>query len=480
MPNDYPTARIGSHVVRYVGKVCVTTVKDHFLPHEGNDHLPHALKHTALLGYSIILILVKALAIVVPIALPSASLYSSAITVSNVLTLTNAARSSAGLGTLSLNDLLGQAAQAKAGDMLAKQYFAHKSPDGRMPWDFIRSTGYDYNRAGENLAVHFSEAEDVQSGWMASPSHRANILNPVFEQIGIGVSNGDFEGIGTIFVVQMFGTPKTSVAVSEPAPTPTPEPTPVAAPQVPAVQAAVTQPDPTPTKPAPVVVPKPKPTPSKPVAVAPKPTPKPEPKPAEPVTPAPTPEPKPEPVVTTPVVPLLPPPQPTPAPVIDESSTNIIRTAAGYQISLNASDASSVTVSLGSVTTPLEQVKGTETWSGTVSVGLVESTGDAPIVAIAVGADGKASSTVLATIAPSSSPQALYLFGKPDERSVKLFGFLDFTGFEDNVKRFYAYAIILLAAGLLVNLAIKLHIRRPGTMAHALGVLLLAILLSAI
>ena len=160
--NSYPSQTIGGHVVHYVGKVCNHAV-DHVLPCDRNGQCPLALRHRVLFGYTAILILIKALAIAIPIALPAASLYSSAITSTNVLTLTNAARSTAGLGALGANGLLTQAAQAKASDMLSAQYFAHQSPDGRMPWSFIRGAGYEYRHAGENLAVHFQQAEDVHA-----------------------------------------------------------------------------------------------------------------------------------------------------------------------------------------------------------------------------------------------------------------------------------------------------------------------------
>jgi hypothetical protein len=72
----------------------------------------------------------------------------------------------------------------------------------------MRAEGYRPLFGGENLAVHFDEAEDADRGWMASPGHRANIVDPRFIETGVGVAQGDFEGIPTAFVVQLFGTPK--------------------------------------------------------------------------------------------------------------------------------------------------------------------------------------------------------------------------------------------------------------------------------
>src|SRR3989338_8735260 len=191
--------------------------KDHFIPHRGNNHHPHILRHRVLLGYSVILILLKVISIIGPIALPSSSLYSSAITAENIIDLTNQTRKNLNLPELKESSYLAKAAAAKATDMLKNQYFAHTSPAGVTPWDWIKKFGYKYRYSGENLAVHFQEAEDVEAGWLASASHRANIVNSNYTDIGVGVVNGFFEGAPTTFVVQMFGAPadgKAPVAVA--------------------------------------------------------------------------------------------------------------------------------------------------------------------------------------------------------------------------------------------------------------------------
>jgi len=181
--------------------------KDHLIPHAGNDYRPQALRHRVLFGYSVVLILFKVLIILGPITLPSSSLYSSSITAKNIIELTNQERENLGLSNLKVNQLLSAAAQDKAMDMLAHGYFAHTSPDGTTPWVWMQQVGYRYTYAGENLAVHFHSAEDVDAGWMASPSHRANIVNQVYTEIGVGTATGKYEGVTSTFVVQMFGQP---------------------------------------------------------------------------------------------------------------------------------------------------------------------------------------------------------------------------------------------------------------------------------
>ncbi len=136
--------------------------------------------------------------------------FSSNITVEDVVTQTNDKRVESGLQPLTLNAQLSAAALAKAQDMLDKQYWAHSSPDGRQPWDFMKAANYRYRVAGENLARDFSHTSDMVQAWMASPTHRDNILNSQYQQIGIAVVNGNLEGFDTTLVVQMFGTPASS------------------------------------------------------------------------------------------------------------------------------------------------------------------------------------------------------------------------------------------------------------------------------
>jgi Cysteine-rich secretory protein family len=116
------------------------------------------------------------------------------------------------LAMLTPNPILERAAQAKADDMARKGYFAHTSPEGIDPWHWFDEAGYDYSYAGENLAINFSESNSVNSAWMNSPLHRANILNGNYTEIGIATATGTYQGRATVFVVQEFGKPLSVVA----------------------------------------------------------------------------------------------------------------------------------------------------------------------------------------------------------------------------------------------------------------------------
>lgn len=127
---------------------------------------------------------------------------------------TNSAREQQAETDLTIDQQLTAAAQAKAADMVAHNYWSHNSPDGKTPWTFIDASGYAYEQAGENLAYGFSDAGAAITGWMNSPEHRANILNKDYTQVGFGVAHSDnFNGSGpTTVVVAMYGKPIAAVA----------------------------------------------------------------------------------------------------------------------------------------------------------------------------------------------------------------------------------------------------------------------------
>jgi hypothetical protein len=86
---------------------------------------------------------------------------------------------------------------------------------------WIKEAGYTYVSAGENLAVRFNESSDVVRAWMASESHKANIVKQGYTEIGVGVAEGTYKGTPTTFVVQYFARPSAVPTVAEEtAPTP--------------------------------------------------------------------------------------------------------------------------------------------------------------------------------------------------------------------------------------------------------------------
>ncbi len=133
--------------------------------------------------------------------------FTSSITINEVVSATNNERIKAGLPTLSYSEKLADAARRKADNMFSENYWAHNSPSGKSPWTWFKAVGYNYLYAGENLAKDFGSTDRMVSAWMASPTHRDNIVNAKYSEIGLAVVPGTIEGKDTVLVVQLFGTP---------------------------------------------------------------------------------------------------------------------------------------------------------------------------------------------------------------------------------------------------------------------------------
>lgn len=179
-----------------------------FIPCRDSQYRPRFLNSDFLFYYGFVLLLLKLLIIPFLFYFPETTFFAD-LTKTGLFELTNSTRKQLGLGPLNENQILNTAAYLKAKDMIEKGYFAHYSPEGTAPWYWLEISGYGYKTAGENLAIGFLESEQVHSAWMNSPSHKKNILNPNFQEMGIAVLKDNFQGKETTLVVQFFGTPKT-------------------------------------------------------------------------------------------------------------------------------------------------------------------------------------------------------------------------------------------------------------------------------
>lgn len=200
------------------------------------------------------------------------SIFASAsdITPQSVAAGVNNERSQRNIATLNYNNDLAEAAQTKAADMIARNYFAHVDPDGNYIWPTIVADGYTpYTTLGENLAINFPDTESLMSAWIDSPTHRENILNAAFQDQGAGYSTGNVAaGQYSDAIANTFGALAVKPAPKAPAPTPAPVKAAAPAPAKSPVPAP-TKPTPAPT-PAPVKTPTPTPAPvTAPVETAP-------------------------------------------------------------------------------------------------------------------------------------------------------------------------------------------------------------------
>ncbi len=182
--------------------------------------------------------------------------------------LTNQARASAGLNSLSMDATLTNVAEWRSKDMIDRNYFSHTiPPNNTKVFDELKRIGYCYVAAGENLGTNnFPDdiaTPTIQDGFMGSSGHRANILG-AWTVMGVGAYKGaDGKHIWTVLFATTCAT--APAATPKPTPTPTPKPTP--------------QPTPQPTRgPDPSVTPQPTPRiTAEPIAVAATPVPTPEP-----------------------------------------------------------------------------------------------------------------------------------------------------------------------------------------------------------
>lgn len=192
-------------------------LRHHFLPHRYNNHRARALHPSVLFFYLLFFVVVQFASPFLLKAKGQVLGYATNIAEEQLLNDTNQKRLEKGLKPLKINVKLSEAAKNKAAYMFAHNFWAHNAPDGTTPWKFISDTNYDYVYAGENLARDFENSQDVVDAWMNSPSHRDNILQEKYQDVGYAVVNGTLNGEDTTLVVQMFGTPA-GVSASAPAP----------------------------------------------------------------------------------------------------------------------------------------------------------------------------------------------------------------------------------------------------------------------
>ena len=177
------------------------------IPRHSNNHKAKVLQPKGLLVIIGVLVILQGLVVLSPRYQRFEKVlgYAANISVDQVVSLTNQQRALSGLAPLQFNQDLANAAHLKGEHMLAHDYWAHVAPDGTEPWNFFRNVNYRYRYAGENLARDFSDAPSAVDAWMASPTHKENILSDHYNEIGVAVVVGDLSGFDTTIIVQFFG-----------------------------------------------------------------------------------------------------------------------------------------------------------------------------------------------------------------------------------------------------------------------------------
>jgi len=193
-----------------MNKESLCKIKLILIPCKVNQYRPKLLNGSFLIYYGLALLILKLVIIPFLFYFPETGFFAD-LTKTGLFGLANTAREQLGLNPLNENPVLDTAAYLKAKDMMENGYFAHYSPEGITPWYWLQVSGYGYRMAGENLAIGFVESGQVHSAWMNSSSHKKNILNPNFQEMGIAVLRDNFQGKETTLVVQFFGTQKTII-----------------------------------------------------------------------------------------------------------------------------------------------------------------------------------------------------------------------------------------------------------------------------
>lgn len=178
-----------------------------FVPSEENNWRPKFLEGDFIFYYLLFLLILKLITFSFLFYFPK-TIFFADITKTTLFNLTNQTRIISGLPPLKENPKLTQAAYLKAKDMLEKDYFSHFSPEGLSPWYWFKLAGYDYSVAGENLAIGFLDTKEVYQAWLESPSHKTNLLNEKYQEVGIFPLKGEFQGNEVTVVVQLFGSQK--------------------------------------------------------------------------------------------------------------------------------------------------------------------------------------------------------------------------------------------------------------------------------
>lgn len=189
--------------------------KKALVPHKNNQYRPHLIRLPGLAAVLVVAILAQVVYGYTTTGNLTVLGRVSDIDTVTLLAETNRERAAEGLGELQLNDKLSEAAFLRAQDMFTHNYWAHTSPSGVQPWKWLADVNYNYSYAGENLAKNYPDAEATVEAWMNSPSHKENVINTNYVDVGFAVVDGELNGQSTTLIVALYGSPATVSALQE-------------------------------------------------------------------------------------------------------------------------------------------------------------------------------------------------------------------------------------------------------------------------
>lgn len=196
---------VRAHVKHHTKKILV--------PHKVNSYFPHLIRWPGLAAVLLIALLAQGTYSFVTTGKINVLGRISDITTIELVDDTNKEREVAGLTPLVINDQLSKAAFLRAQDMFEKNYWSHISPTGVQPWKWFGDVGYNYSYAGENLAKNYPTAQATVDAWMKSETHRQNVMNVNYTEVGFAVVDGELNGQNTTLIVALYGAPVTAEAL---------------------------------------------------------------------------------------------------------------------------------------------------------------------------------------------------------------------------------------------------------------------------
>lgn len=135
---------------------------------------------------------------------PAAPIRVDTSVTGRVVTLVNAQRAAGGLGPVAANGALMSAAARQSKDQATMGKVSHTGIDGSSIGQRCSAAGYGWRALAENAAAGYGSADSVMNGWMGSPGHQANIMNPSFVHIGVAVA---YSANGTAYWTMDLGAP---------------------------------------------------------------------------------------------------------------------------------------------------------------------------------------------------------------------------------------------------------------------------------
>lgn len=189
-------------------------LKHFFIPHKSNDYRPHAIRWQGLVLTALISLVTHMSYVYLTTGQVGVLGKSVNIDINKLASDTNNIRKSNNLDTLVVDQKLNLAAQQKAEDMIKNNYWSHDSPLGKNAWEFLNQSGFKYEIAGENLAKNYPDSNSILDAWMASETHRQNILNPKFNSVGFATAEGVIGSKITTIIVAYYAKKSNFVSSS--------------------------------------------------------------------------------------------------------------------------------------------------------------------------------------------------------------------------------------------------------------------------